>query len=390
MKTTKEERLNSLTDSLRTLIEQRAAYSNAETMCGKLRAALRAMRKRKSRVRPLPRTSRYSKSFPSYVKPRRFTDEERRVRRAWHDAEYRAARTQQLVTELATVCATFPVGEVTLCAITEWYDAAHDRAHCYYEAVAELRAIHGDSFVVPELPKTLPGVVLLHDGADIAKKCGAKIVRRGAEFGVYATAESSRYEYASGETEWKRGRPVNYCRARNDSYYRSFARICSSGVLDVAIHTTEYALLPPSGFRWDVDSNGLRLVDVTDNDRDLHFDAEDCWKSRKGFAWAIEAIEANAKLRAQQAEQLAKDTTDFADVYVCFADSRRAGNCASGTRSFALKHKLDVARHYPAALLLRHANGDSHRVRLACKAAKEQQDIDNARGYSLLEEHCVY
>jgi hypothetical protein len=78
---------------------------------------------------------------------------------------------------------------------------------------------------------------------------------------------------------------------------------------------------------------------------------------------------------------------EAAGVYVCAADSYRAGNCRPGTASFAGRHNLEMTRHYTAGELLQLANGDARFVRAAVISALRRERREYERGYALLEEH---
>jgi len=78
---------------------------------------------------------------------------------------------------------------------------------------------------------------------------------------------------------------------------------------------------------------------------------------------------------------------EAAGVYVCAADSYRAGNCRPGTTAFAGRHNLEMTRHYTAGELLQLANGDARFVRAAVITALRRERRECEQGYALLEEH---
>jgi hypothetical protein len=69
------------------------------------------------------------------------------------------------------------------------------------------------------------------------------------------------------------------------------------------------------------------------------------------------------------------------------ADSLNAGNCAAGTRAFAVRHGLDVGRHHSAAEIAEIANGDWDRARLAIACATLRHRREMAAGACVLAEH---
>jgi len=74
-------------------------------------------------------------------------------------------------------------------------------------------------------------------------------------------------------------------------------------------------------------------------------------------------------------------------VYVCAADSYRAGNCRPGTESFASSHNLDVRKHYTAKELLALANGNFRFVKAAVIAAIRRERKEATFGYCSISEH---
>lgn len=78
---------------------------------------------------------------------------------------------------------------------------------------------------------------------------------------------------------------------------------------------------------------------------------------------------------------------EAAGVYVCAADSYRAGNCRPGTASFAGRHNLEMTRHYTAGELLHLANGDARFVRAAVITALRRERRECEQGYAMLADH---
>jgi hypothetical protein len=81
------------------------------------------------------------------------------------------------------------------------------------------------------------------------------------------------------------------------------------------------------------------------------------------------------------------DRGEAAGVYVCAADSYRAGNCRAGTSAFASRHGLQLSRHYTAAELVAQANGDGRFVRAAIIAGLRRERREMARGFAVLADH---
>ena len=91
--------------------------------------------------------------------------------------------------------------------------------------------------------------------------------------------------------------------------------------------------------------------------------------------------------RQRMAAERAVEAAAVAGVYVCLADSIRAGNCRQGTLNFGQRHGLDPARHYSAPDLLAMANGDASRVRVAVTAARLRHEREMTAGVCELADH---
>jgi hypothetical protein len=213
-----------------------------------------------------------------------------------------------------------------------------------------------------------------------------------------ATLGLPRRDHAAGSTEWDgKGRP-HYTRATDDSLATSAAAVsrgtlrywfqAPEGERSVSTHSA------PAGCRWDFDANGLRLVCGPD---DYHPTSAEL---RRGTDRMLAQLRANAdtrrRLAAENAEtrrrlaaERAVERAEAAGVWVCLADSLRAGNCRAGSETWAARHGLDVRRHVEAGILFDHANGDWARVRLAIRAALTRHARELAQGFAVLAEHTV-
>lgn len=161
------------------------------------------------------------------------------------------------------------------------------------------------------------------------------------------------------------------------------------------------SLKAPRGYRWDRDANGLRIVSLTDRRKDYHPDSDDL-RSYDARALAKKATDLFARRQAearQAREELRLDKLSADErtkliakaeregCMVCLADSLRAGNCRAGTEAFAQRHNLDPRRHYKPTQLLRIANGQADRVKLAVAVALRRHRHEMTVGYALLDEH---
>lgn len=150
------------------------------------------------------------------------------------------------------------------------------------------------------------------------------------------------------------------------------------------LDNAEYRVTLPSGYRWNSDDNGIFAERVSDG-CDYHPTSEELIQGGDAIVAELER-HADARIVAKRAERRLKDQ-DLADVWVCFKDSRRAGNCAAGTLSFTDRHGLSARKHYRADKLLAIANGNERQVRLAVAVAAKRHELEQQRGYCLLREH---
>jgi hypothetical protein len=173
-----------------------------------------------------------------------------------------------------------------------------------------------------------------------------------------------------------------------DNYVRSFAVIRDNQTLDVAFHTHEYQLVLPPEYMWAKDDHGLKLMMADSRQDDYHPTAEDLY-GKNTVDRLVHNLNVNRDRRLKLKAEIVADMAETEGVYVGVKDSLRAGNCLSGTRSWAENHQLDVRKHYPAPTLLTMVNGDYGRVRLAIKSALIRHKNEMERGYALLEDHLV-
>lgn len=270
--------------------------------------------------------------------------------------------------------------------VARYYSEVSDRRKTL-EEIARLRSIvtgkQCEPLKAPEFGHRIPVSDLQ------ASSHGVKIVRRGKDSDVYSTKQPSHFVHRDGETEWKGGKAVGYTRAVNDNFVRSLAVIRDPQTLDYLIHETTYTITLPDGYAWDSDQNGLKAIRVDSPKDDFHPTAGDFIHETCLTGHIVRQIDV---LRAARLRWAAENATEIAQnegVFVCLADSLRAGNCLAGTLAFASRHHLDTTRHYSAAELLQQANGDAGRVRLAITAARFRHNQELERGYCELSDHAV-
>lgn len=218
---------------------------------------------------------------------------------------------------------------------------------------------------------------------------GVTLTTRGKDYTILSTKSPSCLVHVDGSTEWKNGRAVKYTRATNDNYVRSLAVIRDSQTLDYICHESRYTITLAPEFRWDVDRYGLRAVMCLWPANDFHPTAAEMMNQVDRPGSIENTIIVNRETRERYAAEHAAELAEVAGVYVCLADSIRAGNCQAGTLAFAQKHRLNPTAHYTAPELLAQANGDAGRVRIAITAARIRHDREEAAGFCLIADHSV-
>jgi hypothetical protein len=152
----------------------------------------------------------------------------------------------------------------------------------------------------------------------------------------------------------------------------------------------------PAGWTWGHDAQGLRAVGAGGIDyhptlADIRDHARGTWYSAQARALAAKRRaaerERRAAERAQTQEGRAMRRIGPGDVWVCLADSIRAGNCMAGSVRFATAHSLDTRRHVLGAVLLRLATSAPERVQAVVEQARRREAKEFVRGYAVLAEH---
>lgn len=222
--------------------------------------------------------------------------------------------------------------------------------------------------------------------AAFARKHKAEIRMTGKNWELYSSLSRSHIDHTPGETIWKNGRPKSYTRATCDNYVRSFAVMWSSTTIDGIFHATRYSVTLPDGYAWGKDANGLKAYDTTSTRDDYHPEVSDLLADDAADLIIKKIIENRETRRAMEARAIAEKAA-MEGVWVCLADSIRAGNCKSGTIAFCNRHALDPSRHYTAQEIFNIANGDASWARLAITAATLRHQREMRQGYSELSDH---
>ena len=224
----------------------------------------------------------------------------------------------------------------------------------------------------------------------IVKAAGVSgVTMRGVDASIDSTFHVSYGIHEAAYTEWdKKGRPGGV-RAVHDNFVRSFGVVVEGGrVLEFVVHRTIGRVELPEGYLWGCDANGLRAYRVASPADDYHPSASDLlgWGAGAGSAIVRRLVANREQRELMRAAEVVRAASD-AGVFVCLADSLRAGNCRAGTLAFGARHNLDPARHYEAPELLTIANGEASRVRLAVTAARLRHVRELSAGVCVLAEH---
>ena len=326
----------------------------------------------------------YSSSHHAFCEKRRKADSEAKAARNGYKRKSYLAKLRR--TELRAL----KVDMSSFDSISKAHDTKYERNKELKE-VARLRSIVTGKEKPPLTFKMPDNVCLVPARFDAADQVGFKPVRRGMNAQVRPTFSKSWYEHIEGYTTWHNGKPKSYRRAENNTYLRSFAVIVDDRTLEGICHNTIYIDTLPDGYKWAIDYHGLKICKVDSPIDDYHPNAHELMNNGSCSEVLIERVEENRQKRFFSLIK-STDRAELEGVFVCLADSLRAGNCRQGTLSFSGRHGLDEKSHYSANYLLDVSKGDVSkgdvgRVRLAVMAAtiRHKRELDN--GVCLLKDH---
>lgn len=267
--------------------------------------------------------------------------------------------------------------------ITKWENISAVNA-CLSEIQNQLK-IAGSRMIVPTVHKDRS--VLIQVSPTTAKKHGAPIIMRGDLAEISPCREPSHGTHMSCRTDWIGNKP-RHVRAIHRNCVRSFALIDDQDrrTAHYVLHNTRRTITLPDGYHWAVDLIGLKACRDDSLDADFHPEALHLMDVNASTYIAYQ-LELNREVRLRTKAENAALAAQQEGVFVCLADSLKAGNCRAGSLEFARRHQLDPRRHYTAPELLAQANGDSGRVRLAVTAASLRHRREMERGYAVLEDH---
>jgi len=195
-----------------------------------------------------------------------------------------------------------------------------------------------------------------------------------------------REETRGSNSDWKKRSTF-----QRGAIIQSYAT-CTHDVATLHLFGKVHSVKLPKGYRWDIDANGLVLLDRQGND--YHPTASDLVAAepdpRKLARLLKEGIAARKAARAkakQQSEILKKAEKEGASV--CLRDSIVSGNCRAGSEQWARNHGLNPHSHYSPSQLLAMANGNASRVAIVVAAAIRRHRREMDSGRCELAEHCV-
>lgn len=193
--------------------------------------------------------------------------------------------------------------------------------------------------------------VLLPVTTSTAKRHNLEVSRQGDDCGVRATMQQSYIYSRAAESQYGGGRWRTIQKSQRRTYVRALAILDSPRLVRCIVHRHDFILLAPRGYKWDIDTNGLRLVARDCADADYHPSADELelpGANCESLVIKLEALRAERVLVAKN-ERVRESERKLAlrSGYICVRDSIRAGNCVSGTLSWLEQRKLDSARHYP-------------------------------------------
>lgn len=287
--------------------------------------------------------------------------DERERRRVAHDKKYRTERRMALQKQ-ATVSAR------------GWTPEKYDAA---VKAISTARAVG------IKIKIRCPAIEVAVGWDDVTFHPNAKNAM------IYSTLGCPERTRIEGSTRWVGGIPKEYTRAQDDTHVLSAAFIERGGALlrytfQVPGKTREvWTHGNPGGSRWEKDEQGLRLILGPD---DYHPTSRDL---RGGTAAMLQKLQANAETRRRLAAQQAVDRAEAEGVFVCLADSIRAGNCKAGSETWAKQHGLDTRRHISASDLMDIAGDSIGRVRLVIRSAMTRHKTEMLRGYANIADHTI-
>ncbi len=246
---------------------------------------------------------------------------------------------------------------------------------------------------IEEIVPLLPGAGRQHWAGRLPSRVGWRYT---AGYGRYVLADEEPYyvwRKGGGRVDSRYlpavardGRAV-YCRADRQLEVPLYAVIESPAHLAAQIGPVRHDVVLPDGYYWDVDAQGLRVCCAASPRDDYHITAADVESGRPSHI--IDQLLAGRATRLATAAREAASRAEAAGVYLCRADSIRAGNCPTGTDAWCAQHGLDLRRHYSALEVLDRVadTAQAGRVRLAVTAAVLRHRRESAAGVCVLRDH---
>ena len=216
---------------------------------------------------------------------------------------------------------------------------------------------------------------------------------------IDAEADTSSRGVSVAEIDCGRYPGMKWSRYEYSARLRSCG-VCSPRWLQFYFGAQSTRIKSPRGWRFGVDELGIFIVRARENRESFrfHFDSDDLGRrpSPKGLFGSARQLRAAAIKHEKRQLERAHEQRNFARkakaraetissgyVFVGIRDSREAGNCSAGTRTWATRHGLSANRHYPVNVI-RRAGGDNPQVDRAIQAAADRTIEDMQRGYCIL------
>ena len=237
-------------------------------------------------------------------------------------------------------------------------DAKAKRAH--RDALRLEPSARGQYYTIPigSEDASKVGRMALEDRPRVQRWGSEMALGKSGPYGCDAT------DYGSwGVKEVDSGRYSRRCRYRKIDYYpfvRSYGYATATRLV-ATIWDTRYRYRAPRGWVFGIDDLGIYIIRTQEKRANYryHVSSDDVRGGLSSMRAAGIRHEAEQRAANKRARLLCRiDKVEDAElarygVWVTVADSRKAGNCASGTRTWAAHHGLDPRKRYPMKVIAR-------------------------------------
>lgn len=166
---------------------------------------------------------------------------------------------------------------------------------------------------------------------------------------------------------------------------------CAGRYLVYQYGPQQTVLKAPKGWSWAYNAEGVHIRN-TAGDADYHPSSWDLMGTGRGVKWCIAEARKNQAIRKEQdkaikaAERAAKQEADMLrkyPAYACYVDSRKAGNCSTGTLAWMEKQAIKDT-HIPVNRLQQFQDS---RVARVVSVATQRHLKEIKAGVCLLADH---